>query len=298
MIRNYITVALRNLAKNKIYVVINTLGMGIALACCLTAYLLIAYNVEFDDSFKDEELVGIVKVMNYLKQPNGETYKEMVAPIVMAPLAAEEIAGIEQFTRFCNQSGAMGYRDKTFFENIRFADASFFEMFKLGLKRGSYKNFQNQDAIFISEQLSKKYFGDEDPVGKTLTVEFGNTKFDVIVGGVLAKIPLNSSFEIPALMRIEKYLKVHRIEANDWGSHDATVLFKLADINQRQKIAGQLAKYTSLRNQARKESTSSRNELLPFREIVTNDDFYQTKLRHPIPFVALLSLACWASLFC
>ncbi len=49
MIKNYLTTAWRTLRKNKSYIIINTMGLGIALACCVTAYLLLAYNLEFDN---------------------------------------------------------------------------------------------------------------------------------------------------------------------------------------------------------------------------------------------------------
>ena len=55
MFRNYLTIAPRNLVRNKLYVLINTSGMGISLACCLAAYLLLAYNIEFDDYYRDED---------------------------------------------------------------------------------------------------------------------------------------------------------------------------------------------------------------------------------------------------
>ncbi len=288
MIRNYIKVAFRNLSKNKTYVVINTFGMGIAMACCLTAYLLVAYNIEFDDYFKDEQVQHVVKVMNHFVQPDGKQYKELVAPILMGPAASEELAGIETFTRYCNQNGSLSFMDQAFYENIRFADAPFFDIFKLDLKSGSYKNFGSEKSIFISEELAKKYFADDDPLGRNMSVELKNKKYDVVVGGVFDKIPLNSSFNIGALMRIEVFMDVHEIGPNDWANYDATLLLKLTDNQQLQTIAEQLKKYGAKRNEVRKESTTTSFELLPFRETVVRDEIRQSDLRHPIPFVALL----------
>ena len=105
MIRNYLIVAVRNLWKNKVYVIINMLGLGIAMACCMTAYLLIAYNIEFDDYFKQDQVRNIVKVLHHSETSVGQKDQELVCPIVMAPLAAQEISGIEDFTRFCNDYG-------------------------------------------------------------------------------------------------------------------------------------------------------------------------------------------------
>ena len=59
MLKSYLLVGLRNLLKNKSYVIINTFGLGIALACCITAYLIVAFNVEFDDFHSDEKVENI-----------------------------------------------------------------------------------------------------------------------------------------------------------------------------------------------------------------------------------------------
>src|SRR5436190_22353122 len=103
MLKNYLKVAIRNLLRNKVYVIINTLGMGVAMACCMTAYLLIAYNTEFDDYFTDAEVSNVVKVMHHLEAEDGDHIKTLVIVIVMASQAAQDLACIADFTRLCNQ---------------------------------------------------------------------------------------------------------------------------------------------------------------------------------------------------
>ena len=114
MLKNYIKIAIRNLLKNKSYLIINSLGMGVAIACCMAAYLLIAYNVEFDSFFDDEKTENIAKVMTHLEHQNGEHYQNLVAPIVMGPIAAEGISGIKRYTRFVSDGGSIGDGDKVF----------------------------------------------------------------------------------------------------------------------------------------------------------------------------------------
>src|SRR5688572_30811588 len=133
MIKSYLKVAMRNLLRNKVYVLINTFGMGIAMACCMTAYLLIAYNIEFDEYFSDDQVQDVVKVMHHLETSVGKRDQKLVIPIGMAPEVAQEVSGIEDFTRFCSGDGIVSQGEDVFHENIRFADASFFNMFKLGL---------------------------------------------------------------------------------------------------------------------------------------------------------------------
>src|SRR6185436_1135347 len=107
------------------------------------------------------------KVMHHFETPEGEQERELVAPMDLAPVAVQEVVGIEGFTRFCNTEGSLSYEDEAFYENIRFADASFFDMFPLGLRRGSYAGFQDRQSIYLSDALAAKYFGDDDPVGRS-----------------------------------------------------------------------------------------------------------------------------------
>jgi putative ABC transport system permease protein len=287
MIKNYIKVAIRNLTRNKVYVLINTLGMGIAMACCMTAYLLIAYNIEFDEYFNDDLVENIVKVVHHTQTANGNLDKELVVPIVMAPQAMHEISGIEDFTRFCNDGGIMSYGEKAFRENIRFADPSFFNMFELGLKSGSYKGFEDRQSVFLSGHLAEKYFAEKDPVGETLIIELNNKKYEVVVGGVFEKLPLNMSFNIDALMRIEMYLDAYSIEVDRWDSnHSSSTLFKLSDINQRHNIAQRMSKYVTRVNE-QKESPSVSFELVPFTTPILNGEVSRSNLRLPIPTIAL-----------
>lgn len=118
MFKNYLIVALRNLSKNKIYLLINISGMGIAMACCMTAYLLVAFNLEFDDYFEDAEVKNVVKVMRHYRSSTGERDRELLTPIVMGTEVAQELAGIEDYTRITNLNGTIAYAEKGFHENI------------------------------------------------------------------------------------------------------------------------------------------------------------------------------------
>jgi hypothetical protein len=106
---------------------------------------------------------------------------------------------------------------------------------RLGLAKGSYKNFKNQQSVFLSSQLAKKYFSQPDPTGETMTVTINNKSYEVIVGGVFEKLPLNISFHIEALMRIENYLDAYSIDQNRLDlQHESSVLFKLSDLSYQQ----------------------------------------------------------------
>src|SRR5882762_7874297 len=123
MIKNYLRVALRSLLKNKNYVIINTLGLGISLACCITAYLLLAYNLEFDSFHNDWKVSLLYRLHTLSHDKNGKAVIDDQAPLVLAPIASEEISGLGRYTRYLEGECAMRYGDKAFNEGVAFADS-------------------------------------------------------------------------------------------------------------------------------------------------------------------------------
>lgn len=288
MILNYLKVAVRHLTKNKLYLFINTMGMGIAIACAMTAYLLIAYNIEFDSTVDKELVRNVVKVVHHRTGADGDPYQELVAPLPLGPTAAEEIAGIANYTRFCSTGGYISRGDKGFHETIFFADPAFMNMFQPRLVSGSYNNFGDKNSIFLSEKFATKYFGGEDPVGKEVTV-FANSKTVVaIVGGVMKDAPFNSTFTENALMRVEQLTDIYNIRSNDWSDNTmASTLFELNDVSMASVVANQMTKYVKLRNEAKEEARSVSYELLPFMNVLSPNDVRQSDLHLRIPNIAL-----------
>ncbi|MEI9917528.1 MAG: ABC transporter permease [Bacteroidota bacterium] len=288
MILNYLKVAIRRLLKNKVYLFINTLGMGIAIACAMTAYLLVAYNIEFDAAVNANQVKNIVKVVHHRKNSDGDPYQQLVAPITLAPAAAEEISGIKQYTRFCSTGGYLTRGDKGFHETIFFADSAFMNMFQPQLVSGSYNNFDDIHSIFLSEKFAKKYFAGEDPAGKEIILNVNNKQIVATVGGVMKDMPFNSTFTENALMRYEQLAAIYNLRDDDWTtSTEASVLFELNDIQRASTIAKQMDKYASRRNEAIADAGSVGYELLPFMHPVSPNDVRGSDLHLRIPNIAL-----------
>ncbi|MEM1406955.1 MAG: ABC transporter permease [Bacteroidota bacterium] len=292
MFFNFLRVAFRNLLRNKVYVAINTTGMGIAMACCLTAYLLIAFNIEFNNYFNEDKVKNLVKVVHHQIEEDGTQFKELMTPAVMAPLAAEEISSVEKYSRYTSAQVALSVESEAFYETVRFADADFFEMVGIHLLKGSYENFKSQNTIFLTEDIATKYFASEEPVGRVIRAKFGEQLREVIVGGVIKDLPLNTSFNIDVLMRIETLLDVNHVATNDWvKNYNVSLLFEVSDINQINSIEKQMDKYVDLHNQKISGTRSSRYELIPFHQKISRNDVRQSDLRLPIPAIALFVFA-------
>ncbi len=251
MLKNYLKIALRNLLKNRSYVIINTLGLGIAIACCIAVYLFLAYNIEFNSFHDKEEVKDVYRVHTQILFNDGNIQHTTATPILLGPSAKDEIAGIEQYTRFAAGGANVSFGNEAFSEYISYADSSLFSMFDFPLVSGSHAAFNDLHSIFLSEELATKYFGDDEAVGKTLTLSFEKgVEKQFVVGGVVAKFPINTSLFLQALIRIEHFAELRLLDGKqpweDWNM--VTTFVKLTNPDQAEATAKHFDKYISLRN--------------------------------------------------
>jgi ABC-type antimicrobial peptide transport system permease subunit len=266
MLFNYLKVAFRNLFKNKVYIIINILGMGTALAFCLTIYLLFAYNNEFDDFYKN--VSDIVRVHEFKQHASGEIQRFELAPITMGPRIPKEVTGVSDQTRYINWGGNLKHEDLLFRESIAYVDSNFFDFFKLKFKSGSPSAIKDKNSIFLTEETAKKYFGDEPALNKTMSLHYpGGRSVDLIVAGVFDQIPLNSSFIFEALTNFDHFTYGNEIEPDDWTPWQQTSLYlRLNPGANLEQIDAQLDKYVTIQNEARGEWKISDFDLVRFKD--------------------------------
>ena len=266
MLKNYLIVAVRNLIKNKIYVLINVAGMGVALAFCLTIYLLYAYNNEFDNYYKD--VSDIVRVHEFKQHASGEIQRFELAPIVMGPRIPKEVSGVADQTRYINWGGNLKHEDILFRESIAYVDSNFFEFFKIKLKTGSIASIKDKNSIFLTEELAKKYFGDEPVLDKRMSIHYETGKsVELTVAGVFEKIPMNSSFIFNALTSINHFTYGNSINPDDWTPwQQASLYLRLNKGVDLEQVKSQLDQYVTIQNEARDEWKISEFDLVGFKD--------------------------------
>ena len=274
MIKNYLLVAFRTFSKNKSYIIINALGLGISLACCIAAYLLLAFNIEFDNFHDDQKVARIFRFHALSTDKEGKLNRDSQAPIILPPMAANDIAGIERYTRYVFGGGSLRYGDQSFNEYLAFADSSFFELFDYPLESGNHRFFKDKNSIFLSQELAKKYFGNEDPIGKLMVLNSVNeSQIDLIVGGVLKKVPINNTFSFKAMLRIENFIDINKIKVDDWSDwRNPSTFMELTTPENAEQVSKQLAKYIPARNKARTDVVIDSYLLEPFKSNYDQDD--------------------------
>ncbi len=296
MLRNYLKITFRNLRKNKAYLIINTLGLGVSLACCVTAYLLLAYNLEFDSSMPDEAVEDVFVVHTHVDYADGNSGHHLVTPINLGPAMANNIAGITDFTRWNGDRGAIRYGDKVFNEGVIFADPSFYEIFPFQVLEGSLESFKDPSTVVISREIAEKYFPDESSIGKVLTANFANeTEINVQVGAVIEKYPLNSTLVFDMMMRIEHFYDIHNLNSATWnGWRDPALFLKVEDPANAENIGKLTKPYMDIRNEAREDLVVTSYQLQPFKSNFNQDEINWTQTNIRISTVPLIVFSIMA----
>ncbi len=274
MFRNYLAVALRQLRKNKSYIIVNTFGLGVALACCVTSYLLLAFNLEFDDYFDGYTTESLYRVHTQYIQGESEEAEHLVTPLAMGPAIYNDIAGVSNYTRFFNDGGFVRFGDRSFSEGVAFADSSFVDMIPLDILKGDAQSFKNQNAVLLSKETADKFFIDENPIGQVVIMNFTNqTELQLVVGGVFERAPINSTVTMDILARVEHVADIYNLSPNEWGDwHDPSLLLSISNEESVAGIEKQLQGYVSLRNERKEDAKVISFSLEPFSKPANQDD--------------------------
>ncbi|MEO6313624.1 MAG: ABC transporter permease [Chitinophagaceae bacterium] len=228
MLKNYLKTAWRNLFKNKFYAFLNIVGLSTGLAVGLLILLWVQDERSFDSFHSNAAHIYQVNTPMGTRKTVWNTTQ---APV--ATYALKEIPGIKNAVRIkAKYNSLFGYKDKSFYEgNNAFTDPSFFSMFNFKLLKGSVTNpFINDQSVVITQTVARKYFGDEDPIGKQLQEDY---KDSYTVCGVLADFPDNSSIHydmfFPMALVAKEYTGDNFWKSldSDWGNFGYTTFLEI-----------------------------------------------------------------------
>ncbi|MBO0321070.1 ABC transporter permease [Muricauda sp. CAU 1633] len=187
MLKHNVLLFFRSIKKNKSTFLINVLGLGLGIASFLILFLYIYNDITYNHFHKNLDRIYRVR--------EGETVQTRG---LLLPEMLKDIPEIEDGTRIFDWDGArLSYGDLAFYENIKYADEGFFDIFTFSFVEGSPKKIlEDKYGVVISTEFAKKYFGDVPALGKQLDVNFGN-QFLTVKGVV--DIPYNSSIKFDIL---------------------------------------------------------------------------------------------------
>lgn len=198
MFKNYFKITLRNLLKYKGYSFINITGFAIGIACCLLILLFIRDELSFDRYHKNADRIYRVGVKGVI---NNNEFGLVSSPSPMAKAFLDEFPEVEKVVRIYNEIDreySVRYKDKIFNESgFLHADDSIFEVFTFPLIEGDPATaLKEPNSVIITKETAERYFGSENPVGRTLTRD---NRYDYTITGIVENIPHNSHFHFDFL---------------------------------------------------------------------------------------------------
>lgn len=223
MFKNYLTAAIRNLTRNKIYSLLNILGLAIGIA----AFLMISIYVSFELSYDrfHEKTDRIFAVMQ------GD---QAVTPVPLAPALMQEFPEVEVATRFQGLGQYLiRYRERAFFgDRWVWADEHFFDVFTFPLVKGDqHTALRDPYSVVLTEETARKYFGAEDPMGKVIQWSGPDGTSDFIVSGIMTNIPDNSHIkgDFFASFKTQTNFPSYNPEDFGWGNYWCHTFFLLRE---------------------------------------------------------------------
>ena len=198
MLKNYFKTAFRNLWRNKSATFINVLGLTIGLCCCMLIGLYIRHELSYDDFEQKGDRIARV-IMGYKFDGGNEFKRGNYTSVKVAPVFKRTFPEVSDAVRMTMLQMIVQYNDKLINEKkFAFADPSFFNMFSFKLLKGDAATaLSAKNRVVLTETTAKRYFGSEDPIGKTLKVGSDTSLYQVT--GVMEDCPSNSQIKFDFL---------------------------------------------------------------------------------------------------
>jgi putative ABC transport system permease protein len=247
MLRNYITIALRNLIRQKGFAIINILGLTIGLTVSALIILYIVHELGYDRFHENARRIYRVAIHGEI---SGQELNVAVSSPPFGPALVNDYPEVVEYTRINPpQNSLFSFGDESYYEDdILFADSSFFKLFTIPLLHGDPETALTVPrSIVLTESVARKYFGDEYPVGKVLRY---NDQADLTVTAVCTDYPDNSHFTFQALISFSTLVEFRgKWWMDTWGNfsmYNYIMLEEQADLGSLMaKMPGFFDKYMS-----------------------------------------------------
>jgi ABC-type antimicrobial peptide transport system permease subunit len=232
--------------------------MGIAIACCITAYL----NWEYSNSWDSTQLnASKIYRVQFWREFQGKRDRYGMAPMPLAGYIRQNFKEVKKVVRYMSSYCDMRIGEEVFGDQTVFADSAYFQLFSYELKSGSFENFYDKGKIFISDEIARKYYNTEDAVGKPLTqIVLGadgvRRPKEFEVGGVFKKLPMNSSLGAEVITLFDNFWDINLdkdLSETNWKKWSHVLFLEVDDPSQIASITTRLQQYVEPQNKVRED---------------------------------------------
>ncbi len=220
MLKNYLKIALRIIQRHKGFSFIKVSGLAMGMACCILILLFVRFELSFDHFHVNKD--RIYRVLSELDLTQGAEIVPITA-LPLAPAIKNDLPDVMKVTRISDWGERLfKVGDKRLPEDLLCVDAEFFDIFTFPLLLGDPKTaLMEPYSLVVTEEIAQKYFGENDPLGKFITIQ--NSQ-DYKITGVMQNVPGNSHLRFDALASFSSRANEDRVKGNYWGrfSNDYT----------------------------------------------------------------------------
>ena len=288
MLRNYILISLRNLQRHFSYALINIFGLALGLAICLLLATWLRHEVSYDRFHSHADRIYRVS-MEY--SFGGKVARPSVSPTALLP-ALLSLPEAETGVRIYNPSQyshyRVKYRDRNFEESkFYFADSTFFNVFTFALTRGNPgKALSEPYSVVLTRKTAVKYFGDEDPMGKTLVV---NNAREYSVTGIVENPPTNSLIQFDFIASFNS-IPAGRQDPTWWSANYQTFVL----VHEQANLQAIIGKTNAIVREAVASELTGENDyvrynFLPLTDIYLRSEFDEAERVSDIKYIYIFS---------
>lgn len=235
MIKNYIKTAFRNIIRHKAFSVINIAGLTIGLTCSIFILLWVQHERSYDRFHR--HATDIYRITALVSG-----FNVAVTPAPMAQGLQAKMPEIISYARFINTGSHVFEAGKIKFEedNALYVDSTFLHVFSFPLLKGNPATALLQpDAVLLTENTAKKYFGKEDPLGKILQLD---TKKNLVVTGILKNPPSTSHIAFDFLMPMAAIADHRDIKNANWSNYNFYTYVQINGVEEHQNLEAKIDK--------------------------------------------------------
>jgi putative ABC transport system permease protein len=268
MLKNYLLVTFRNLLKNKVFTLINIIGLGMALAVCIVAFFNHIFNYEFD---RTHENFNEIYRINCYRDMQGREQEYGIVPSTLGLQIKQDIPGIMRAARLQRTGSPVKVGDNIFPAQISFVDPDFLQIFTLPSVNGDTKSIPGTGNVLLSDKMARTLFGNENPLGKVISIfNDQSEEFTYTVCAVFKEFPENSSFRIDILLHYDNFLRMWNVDDANWRLWTTALFAQIPDKSLIPSVLNSLKEYLPVQNKAREDFRINRFSLVPLKDVGSN----------------------------
>lgn len=289
MLKNYLKITFRNLVRNKVSTIINLLGLSLGISVCLLLFLLIDYELNFDEFHSKKD-----SIYRVIREESGGslTKRTSSTPFPLREAIINDYPELEAVTQiYPPEEHQLKVGENIWLEsNVMFADSTFFKVFDFPAIQGNpLQSFKNTNVAVITESMARNRFGEESPIGQSVSV---SEALDVEIVGIIQDPPKNSHLTFSMIIVIDSF-NDEFIGGFKYDSWNVTLGFTnyivlpddISETDFEKRMAALPEKYLS-----EEGAEKTKYELQPLREIHFDKAFAQSNSGYTIDTTYLLVL--------